>query len=300
MGDRSFAAGRFAFGIDGQFAGFIKKCSGGTIKGEVATHKLGTTNFERKHITTISHEPLTFEVSMGMGKGLWDWIKASWDQGFVQKNAELQACNFNHEVMAVRVFQDAYVKKVTIPALAGDSKEAGYFTIELHPRIIRYEKGTGAKIQGAEDVGSKKWMCSNFRLEIDGLPCERVAKIDSFSWEQKVVHDHVGLYRESQLEPAALTIPNLKLTISMADYWAWYEWFKSFLIEGKCTDADEKSGALTFLGPDLTEELGSISFAHLGILSLEQEAVEANAESVARFTVELYCEEMFFDVYNAS
>jgi hypothetical protein len=39
-----------------------------------------------------------------------------------------------------------------------------------------------------ENVGSKKWLCSNFKLEVDGLPCNRVAKIDSFNWEQKVVN----------------------------------------------------------------------------------------------------------------
>lgn len=298
MADRSYAAGRFAFGIDGQFAGFIKKCSGGVTKGEVVTHKLGTTNFERKHLATISHEPLTIEVSMGMGQNLWEWIKASWDQGFVQKNAELQACNFNHEVQAVRVFQDTYIKKVTVPACDASSKDSNYFTIELDPRIIRYEKGTGAKIKGDENVNSKKWLCSNFRLEIDGLPCERVAKVDSFSWEQKVVKDEVGMYREPMKEPAALTVPNLKLTISMADYWPWYEWFQDFVINGNCHDGAEKKGALTFLDPSLKEELATISFDHLGIISMEQEAVEANSENVARFTVELYCEQMFMDVYN--
>lgn len=298
MGDnRSYAAGRFAFGIDGAFAGFIKKCDGGDIKAEVVSHKLGTSNFERKHLATISHEPVTISVSMGMGKDLWEWIKASWDQGFVQKNCELQACNFNHEVQAVRVFQDCYIQKVSVPALSGDSKEAGYLDITFDPRAIRYEKGDGSKISGDENVKSKNWLCSNFKLEIDGLPCERVAKIDSFAWEQKVVKDEVGLFREPMKEPACLTVPNLKLTISMADYWPWYEWFKSFVIDGQCTDGNEKKGALTFLGPDLKEELASISFDHLGIITMKQLTVEANKEEVARFEVELYCEQMFFDTY---
>jgi phage tail-like protein len=298
MAERSFAAGRFAFGIDGTFAGFIKKCSGGITKGDVVTHKLGTTNFERKHLATISHEPLTIEVSMGMGKDLWDWIKSSWDQGFVQKNAELLACNFNHEVQAVRVFNDCYIGKVTVPACEGASKDASYFTIELVPETIRYEKGDGSKIQGQENVNSKKWLASNYRLEIDGLPCERVAKIDSFSWEQKVALDQVGQFREAKKEPAALTVPNIKLTISMADYWPWYEWFDNFVLKGQCTDADEKKGALTFLAPNLTDELMTISFDHLGIISIDQEAVDANTENIARFVVELYCEQMFIDVYN--
>lgn len=298
MANRSFAAGRFAFGVDGTFAGFIKKVSGGTIKGELVTHNLGTSNVQKKHLATISHEPLTMEVSMGMGKPLWDWIKASWDKGFVQKNCELQACNFDHKVQAVRVFNDAYVKKVTVPACDGSSKEPGYFTIEIDPITIRYEKGTGAEIKGDENVGSKKWLCSNFRFSLGGLPCDRVAKIDSFSWEQGIVKDEVGAFREPMKEPAMLKIPNLKLTISMADLDPWSEWHKSFVIDGKCTDADELTGSLTFLGPDLQEELATITFEHVGIISLEQEGVEANKEDVARFTVELYCEEMKFDAFN--
>ncbi|NKB82723.1 MAG: hypothetical protein GKS05_12730 [Nitrospirales bacterium] len=296
MGDQSYAAGRFAFGIDGQSAGFIKKFSGGVIKGEVVTHDLGTSPIQRKHLATISHEPLTLDVTMGMGKGLWDWIQASWDKGFIQKNCELQACDFNHKVKAVRVFQDAYIKKVVVPTMDSSSKDAGYFTIELDPRIIRYEKGTGETIKGNEDIGAKKWLCSNFRFELGGLPTDRVAKIDSFSWGQKVVKDEIGSFREPIKETSSLMVTsNLKLSISIADYWPWFEWFKSFVIDGKYTDGDEKQGSLTFLAPDLKEELGSISFEHVGIISLEEEAVEANTESVACFVVELYCESMAFN-----
>jgi phage tail-like protein len=292
MAERSFAAGRFAFGIDGEFAGFIKKVSGGTIKGEVVTHNLGTSNIQKKHLATISHEPLDIEISMGMGQNMWAWIKSSFDNGFVQKNCELQACNFNNQVMAVRSFSDAYISEVTIPALDGSNKDAGYFTIKLDPRIIRYEKGGGEIEQGKEEVSSKKWLCSNFSWDIDGLPCSRIAKTDSIKWTQKIVKDEVGAFREPTKEPAALECSNIKLTISMADIEKWAEWHRSFVIDGKCTDGDEKTGTLTLLGPDLKEDLMVLNFEHLGIISLEQEAVEANKEEVARFTVELYCEKI--------
>ncbi len=85
----------------------------------------------------------------------------------------------------------------------------------------------------------------------------------------------------------------------MADYWPWQDWFKSFVVDGKRTEKDEKEGILSFLGPDHSEILASISFTHMGILSLEPEAVDASPEETARFSVELYCEEMFFDTLNA-
>lgn len=73
--------------------------------------------------------------------------------------------------------------------------------------------------------------------------------------------------------------------------------FVYYSVEEAC--ATVTGGSLDFLGPDMQEELASITFDHIGIISMEQEAVEANAEGIARFTVELYAEEMSFDVYNS-
>jgi hypothetical protein len=294
MAANSYAAGRFAFSVDGQFAGYIKKWSGGVTKGEVATHNLGTSNIQKKHLATITHEPLTIEIGMGMGKPLWDWIKASFDKSFQTKTCALTAADFNYKAMATRVFQDAYIKKVTLPTLEGSNKEAGYFTIEAEPYIIRYEAAGGEDIKGDENANTKKWLCSNFRMEVSGLEdaCKRVSKVESLTWEQKVVKDEVGAFREPTKHAAALTVPNIKLTVSMADIGPWAEWHKSFVIDGKCTDADEKQATLTLLGPDLQEELMTINFNHVGLISLEQDALEANSEKVASFTVEMYCEEM--------
>ena len=298
MGDkRSFSSGRFAMGINGQFAGFIKKVSGGVVKGELVKHNLGTSFYQKKHLATIAHDPLTLEVSMGMGQVFWDWVKASFDQGFVQHNCELLAADFNHNVQAVRVFNEAYIAEVTVPTCDGSSKEPGYFTIKIDPITIRYEKGTGAKITGDENVNSKKWLCSNFKFELGSLPCARVAKIESFKWTQKIVKDEVGAFREPMKEPAALEVDNLKLSISMADIDPWFDWHRSFVIDGKCADGDELTGSLTLLGPDMKEELMTINFEHVGIISLEQGAVEANKEEVARFNVELYTEKIAIQTY---
>ena len=299
MGDkRSFAAGRFAFGIDGKFAGFVRKVSGGAIKTEPVTHNLGTNYIQRKNPGNLDYDMLTFEISMGMGKPLWEWILASWQQDFQQKNCELQLCNFNHEVQVVRSFQDAYITKLTIPTLDAGSKDPGYFTVEINPSAIRYEQGDGRRIVGEESLNVKKWLCCNFRFELGDLPCRRTAKIESFTWEQKIVNARKGPSREYAMEPAALTVPNLKVSLSMADVEPWAAWHKSFIIDGRCTDDDELSGSITFLGPDMTEELAVISLNHVGLISMEQQAIEANSEQVARFDVELYVEEMQFDMYS--
>lgn len=298
-GKRSYSAGRFALGIDGAFAGFIKKVAGGDVKGEVVKHNLGTSFYAKKHLATISHDAITVDIAAGMGASMWEWVKASMDQGFIQKNLELQACNFNHEVESVRAYSDCYITEVGLPALDGASKDAVYVNCKIEPRIIRYEKGTGDKIKGDENAKSKDFLCSNFKVELGGLPCERVAKVGALKWTQKIVKDEVGAFREAMKEPAALEVSDLELDISMADIDAWQDWHKSFVIDGMCSDGDELSGSITLLGPDMKTELLVVELLHVGIMSLAAADVEANKEEVARFKVKCYVEEMHIKSYNA-
>lgn len=294
---RSYTAGRFMLDIDGQVAGFLKKFSGFTIKGEVASHNLGPDNIMKKHLATISYEPATFEVGMGMSKGLYEWIQASFDKGHVTKNGAIIAADFDYNAKSVREFMNAYISEVTIPALDGSSKEPAYMTVKFDPETIFYSPGDGNKLQGNLEAGAqKKWLSSNFRFNLGDLPCARVSKIDSFTWKQGVIKDEIGSQRAPTKHAAKIEVPNLKLTISMADIDPWAQWHKSFVIDGKCTDGDELTGAIEFLSPDLETVLGTISLDHVGIISLEQAAQEANKEEVARFNVELYVESMRFEM----
>jgi hypothetical protein len=85
----------------------------------------------------------------------------------------------------------------------------------------------------------------------------------------------------------------------MADLQPWLEWHKCFVIDGICAEADELTGSITFLAPDLETELGWIELFNVGIFALdvygESTGTSAlNKDSIARFTVELYVEDMKF------
>jgi len=291
---RSYTAGRFALDVGGKMAGYIKSVAGGNIKGEVAVHQLGPDNVQKKHLATITHEPFTVEVGMGMTEALYEWIQASFDKGHVTHNGEVVAANFNYEAQSARIFYDAHIAEVTIPALDGSSKEPAYMTVKIDPERIRYEKRTGDKLQSDIGVTTKKWLCSNWRFTLDPLPCNRVAKIDSFTWKQAIIKDECGMFREATKHPAKVEVPNLTISVSMADINEWHDWHRTFVIEGKCSDGDELNGEIVFLGPDMKEELGAIELDHVGIISLEQDKQEANKEEVARFKVQLYCEKFRF------
>ena len=297
MADQAFTAGRFGILLDGsEFLGFVKKLSGGVIKAELAKHQLGAANISKKHIDAIAYEDFTIEAGMGMSKGFYEWIQAAFDGAHISKNGEIHACDFDGDSMSVRAFHDAYISEIKIPALGGSRRGPATMSVKLTPREIKYLKGTGSQIGGElPRLKKKKWRRSNFRFELGDLPCARVAKIDSFTWKLAVAKDEVGEFRIPTLHAAKIKVPNLRLTISMADVKPWEDWHRSFVIEGNCSDEAELDGSITFLAPNRRKALARIHLRHVGILSLDTWDRKANKEEVARFTVELYVEDMKFE-----
>ena len=296
MADRTFTAGRFGLVLEGsEFLGFVKKVSGGVIRAELAQQQLGPDNVSKKHINAISYEDFTVRAGMGMPKGFYEWIRAAFDGAHISKNGEVHACDFEGNSMCVRSFRDAHISEVTIPAMDGSSRQPAYMTIKLDPKEIEYRPGTGSQVPGENPHPRRKWRRSNFRFELGDLPCKRVAKIDSFTWKMAVVKDEVGDFRIPTLHPVKIEVPNLRLTISMADVEPWEDWHRSFVVEGNCGEDAELNGSITFLSPKRRKELARIHLRNVGILSLDTWDQPANREEPARFTVELYVEDMKFE-----
>jgi len=181
----------------------------------------------------------------------------------------------------------------------GSSKEPAYLSVKFSPEYMRYKKASG-KLSGSLGKGAqKKWLPANFRLEIDGLDCTKVNKVDSFSVKQSVQTDQIGDARDYLREPGKLEFPNLRITLAGSGAQTWVDWHDDFVIKGNCGDAQEKSGSLTFLAPDLKHELARVEFNHLGIFRLAPEKPEPQPDNISRLVAELYCERMEF-VYPGS
>ena len=132
--------------------------------------------------------------------------------------------------------------------------------------------------------------CSNYRFSLGPLPCSRVAKIDSFTWKQTVSIDYTSNSLKPKILNSITELPNVRLSISMADVKAWEDWFLDSVIQGNCTVF---SGGITFLGRNLIDELAEIEL-HAGILSIQPNETDANTPEPSRFIVELYIDEMKF------
>ncbi|MCH8063529.1 MAG: phage tail protein, partial [Chloroflexi bacterium] len=281
--DRTFTSGlRVEVSIDGKPVGFARSVEGGTIVGQVESLQIATDHHvQNKHIAAIGYEDLSLRIGLGMGKDIYKWIDESF-QGVSkdphEKQVEIIATDLNGNPLSVRGFVNARLTEVTIPALDGASKEPCYLSLVLRPDLIIYDP-EGAGIIGEDPITSglaiQKWLCSNFRFNLGSLPTGKISNIEPLTW--KLSETLPDIPKEGDLppgdvikpspgpcaplpigaDPSKVQVPNLLLTISVADIGPWVEWHQSFIIDEKCTDTDELSGKLEFLAPNLLDVLGS-------------------------------------------
>jgi hypothetical protein len=294
--NRTYTGGNFALDIDGFNVGYLYKVSGMGMTADIAENKLGPDNVVKKHVANVKWEPGKAEVGIGMGKGMYDWIKAAFDKAVLTKNGTLTSADFNHKAQSSLTFMNALMTEVTVPKLSGDDKNGGKFTVSWQAEQVRWAKGGGEDIRAKIGPKQKAWLCSNFRVEIGDLPCSRVASVDSFTWKCSVTPDQIGIFREPTFHPAAVTVPDIVLQISYADYQPWADAAKAWFVDGKHLEGDEMNGRIVFLGPDMKQELGEITLENVGFKSFSSDDLEGGKDAIKRFKPTLYVEKMAFKI----
>lgn len=293
MGDiRSYVSGHFFFNLDGVKCGFIKKMGGGAISAEVVKEPYGGGYVVHKHIAQPKYEDISLDIGFSMSKAVYDWIAASWKMDYQRKNGSLVACDYKLDAKSEREFFNALVTETNIPACDGGSKDPTYMTLKFAPEYTRFKKASGKATAELKPEDQKMWLPSNFRLEIDGLDCTKVNKVDGISIKQKVQTDDIGDARDAMKEAAIVEFPDLKITFAEVTAQPWLDYFDDFVIKGNCGQDKEKNGALVLLSPNRQDELLRINFFNLGIFKYNVDDAEANKESIKRNTAEFYCERM--------
>jgi phage tail-like protein len=299
MGDvRAYVAGNFFMDLDGVKTGFLKSVDGGTAVAEVVKEAQGATYFEKKHLGTLKYEDISISIGFSMTKAVYDWIAASWQMNYQRKNGAIHACDYKLDVKSSRQFFNALITETGIPACDGASKEPAYLSIKFAPEYTRVIKGSGKANAELGKNEQKMWLPSNFKLEIDGLDCTKVNKIDAFTVKQTVKEEELGDARDYLKEPGKMDVPNLKITLSQIAAQSWYDYHEDFVIKGNCFEDKEKNGRLVFLSPNRQTELAEVKFFNLGIFKLADDKAEANNDTIKRVSAELYCERMEFGYLN--
>jgi hypothetical protein len=289
---RSYVSGNFFLTLNGVKTGVIKSVDGGGISAEVINEPQGPNYFTKKRIGQPKYEDFAIQVGFSNGKQLYDWIQQTWNMARPRVSGSIISADYNWDAKSERQFTNALLTETTIPAMDGTSKEPAYITLKFAPEFIRSVKASGKLT--AEKMEQKIFLPSNFRLQIDGLDCSKVTKIESFTVKQGVASKDIGSARDSQKEPGKLEFPNLKITIAETAAQSFIDWHENFVIKGNNNDSKEKNGSLTLLSTNRQTEFAKIEFFNMGIFRIQPDKAQANADQIKRLTVELYVEKMTF------
>jgi phage tail-like protein len=293
---RSFVARHFGLALDGSpNCGFLKSVEGGAIKGDPITQMVGGDIMKVKHIGMPKYDPLTVGVGMAMSKDFYKWIAASWDGDVQRKHGAVITMDRDLNVVHEQHFYNALVTETTIPALDGSSKEPAYMTVKFQGETLRHKLNPGGKFGAKTPPDQKTWLPANFRLDIQGLNCKKVAKIDSFTIKQNTKLLEIGPERDYQLEPTSIEFPDLVVTLSLTDSKTWFDWHEDFVIKGNNTVDKEKEGAIHFLSPSRDKELMTVELKGVGITSLQVDKGDGTTDAIKRIKVGLYVEKMHMD-----
>jgi hypothetical protein len=295
--DRTSAiTGAFRLELGGQSLPVNSVEGGGAVGVVVTSPSTGGSFFQEKHLAGVRYESIAIGASFGSARPLFELIKTAWQGMPTQNNGAVLRVGANGRPLARREFVKAVIAETIIPKLDGASNSPAFVTVRLAPELTR-DVAPPATLPPAGPAPAAS-LSSNFRLNIAGLDCNRVAKIDSFTVKQRItsqildnVHYQVD---QTPVAPAnRLEFPNLRIELASGSAESWRSWFKSFVIDGNSSAMNEKTGTLSFLAPNLSTVLATISFQNLGIFRLEDVPPEGSAE-VTRLVAELYCERMEF------
>jgi hypothetical protein len=147
------------------------------MEADVVASGPGPGNAEKKHVATVKWTAGKATVGMGMGQGMYGWIKQSFDKGTEPKNGRLISGDVNYKAQSALDFEGALITEVAVPKLDGSSKDAAYFDITFEAERVRWSKAQGGDIRAKLGPKEKAWLRSNFRVELGNLPCSRIASV---------------------------------------------------------------------------------------------------------------------------
>ncbi|MCG8424661.1 MAG: phage tail protein [Proteobacteria bacterium] len=292
---RSYTSGHFLFNIDDSPAwSWLKSVDGGVVKGNVVTENVGPDTLHFKHITTVEIEPLSVEVGMSASSPMFRWIQDSWKRQFSRRNGSIVHANFRLESTLEQWFTGALIVETVFPTLDASDKSPAYLSVKLKPEYLEIKKSGGEVVTGVEGSNKQKmWLPSMFRVNIDGIDCTRVNKVESFTVKQKIKEMYIGNNRYPELEPTGIEFPNLVLTLPAAFADDFITWHQKFVVMGARDNEHEKQGSIEFLDPAGGKlPIFTVDLKNVGINSLAIEKSEAKAEQIKRCKAELYVESM--------
>jgi hypothetical protein len=291
---------RFELAIDGTAStAYFKSVDGGFMRAGLMDEAIGPDNYRIKHASVVDIEPVSLEFGFSGAGSVLKWIQSSWNKEYSRRNGQITHANFDLEAIFAHEFYDALITETSFPALDGTSRDPAYIKIKIQPeRVVTNKVVHGSRISGVASSKQKLWLCSCFRLRIDGLDnVEFTNRIEPFTIKQGVRKFYTGRDHLPQIEPTKIEFPGLSGTIALGYADSLLDWHKTYM-HGQADTKHQRTGSLEFLAPDKREVLFRINLFEVGIPYAGLAASSSSSDAIKRVKFELYVGRMEIDGHN--
>lgn len=261
-----------------------QRFEGGDAVAEVVGEKGGPDAALLRRIGSVSYETIAFDVGLDSFR---DTVQATLAGRSTRLNGSLDEADFDGDIVRSRTFENALITEIGFPALDAGSKNVAYLSLRLSPEAVRTQKAGGG-IKAAPSVKQRPFVSSNFRVELQGLDCSRVSKVDAIVIKQTAARER-GDRRDARLA-TALELPNLRMTVSGPTADALLAWHEDFVVRGMNDASKEKTGSIVFLNAARDVEILRLELGGVGIFAMRREPAETNSDRIRHFVAEMYVE----------
>jgi hypothetical protein len=288
LNGRSFTAGHFGLELDHyKVSAYIKSVEGGFAKANVTDEAIGADVYHVKHLSTREIEPFSVELGLSGCKSMLMWIQDSWNKKFNRRSGQVAHADFNKFGQFEHEFIDALIMETAFPSLDGSSREPGYLKVKFLPEQLKSRQVQTARILAEISPQQKMWSNNCFRMQLSGVDCSKVAKIDGFTIKQGVKAMHIGNTTYPELEPTKIEFPDLSVHIALAHSAGFKSWYDQ-TIAGVRDPQVEKTGAIEFLTPDLRQTIFTVKLYEVGIKGFTVNRSEGLQDAIKRAKMDLY------------
>jgi hypothetical protein len=133
------------------------------------------------------------------------------------------------------------------------------------------------------NMARRQWLRSNFRLSVNGIDASRTVRMDAVT-----VAVAASRAADGSFNPGIVSTTNLTATFPenfARDFLSWHE---SFVIAGQNRPADEKTGTVVMLSPDLRETYLTFTPHNVGIFRLVSLDMAAGVSDPPLMRAEMY------------
>jgi len=292
------AASNFLLHLDGSAdVSFINSVSGGELKANNTTQKIGATLYVQKNNTTVEVEPFTAEIGMAVSKPILDWFNESCQQRYSRRTGAWVMANQEFEIELIRNFYNALLVEATFPAMDASASKPAWLKLKIHPEFTKDEaESKGRKLRSEFSSKQLLWSPCNFRLNLDHSElndvCGYVTKVDELTVKQNVKSLWMGAERFPQVEPTGVEFPNVSFHLPAAYAKPFQDWHKKMVVEGKTINDIKVSGSLEYLDHSTRHTLLELDLHDMGISAVVADKSAADAQDPQSVKVELFCHYM--------